>query len=167
MSLFPVSGCKIYIGAAISDKDADFTAADFASQTWTEITGWSTAGSFGDTAQLITTSLIGSGRDKKQKGTSNAGSMQNVFAFDSTDPGQIALIAAAAPSQHSNFAFKVALNDAVGIPASPTPSPSLRYFIGLAMSAEEANGAANTIRNLNATIEINSNVVRVARNPAS
>jgi hypothetical protein len=30
------------------------------------------------------------------------------------------------------------------------------------MSAEEANGAANTIRNLNSTIELNSNIVRTA-----
>jgi hypothetical protein len=155
-TLYPVASCKISIGAVLSDKDTDFIASDFSGQSWVEIAGWSQSGSFGDTAQVITTSLISTGRDKKQKGTSNAGTMQNVFAFNAVDPGQIALIAAAAPSNKSNYAFRVELNDSLGV------SNSFRYFVGLVMTAEEAMGQANTIRNLNSTIEINSNIVRVA-----
>jgi len=158
MSLYPVAGCKIYIGTVLADKDADFTASDFTSQTWTEIKGWSQMGPIGDTAELISTNVIDGSRTKKMKGTRNAGSMQNVFAVIPTDPGQIALIAAEKTSD--NYAFKVELNDK---PSSGTaPAASQRLFIGLAMSAQEAGGEANTVRNLNGTIEINSNIVPVA-----
>lgn len=157
MALYPVSGCKFFIGGVLSDKNSDFIESDFSAVTWVEVDGWSQSGTIGDTAALITTPLINRGRDAKQKGTSNAGSMQNVFAIVTGDAGQTALIAAAAPSNKNNYAFKAELNDAVGVGA-----PSKRYFVGLAMNAEEANGAANTIRNLNSTIEINSNIVRVA-----
>lgn len=158
MSLYPVAGCKIYIGTALSDKATDFVEADFTSQTWKQIDGWVQMGTAGDTAQVITTSLINRGRDVKQKGTRNAGTMENVFTIMPTDEGQIALIAAEKTS--NNYAFKVELNDK---PASgAAPAPSQRLFIGLVTSAAEAGGEANTIQNLNATIEINSNIVHVA-----
>lgn len=156
-TLYPVAGMKFYIGnASMADKDTDFVTSDFSGVTWVEVTGWSQAGAIGDTAQLITTSLINLSRDKKQKGTSNAGSMQNVFAYNQSDAGQLAMIAAAAPSNKNNYPFTVEGNDSLGT------SNSLRYFVGLVMTAEEANGAANTIRNLNCTVEVNSNIVRVA-----
>ncbi len=153
--LYPVAGCKIYIGPADDLPVGDIDATDFTSVVWTEIGGWTQMGAFGDTAALITTPLIGEGRDVKQKGTKNAGQMQNVFAVYPTDAGQLALIAAANSS--SNFPFKIELNDA---PVGGTPST--RLFMGLVMTAQEAGGAANTVQSLNATIEINTNVVRVA-----
>jgi hypothetical protein len=238
-SLFPVAGCSIYIGGQLSDKSTDFVASDFSTQTWTLVDGWSSMGTAGDTAAAITTSLINRGRDVKQKGTKNAGSMQNVFARILTDAGQTALIAAVSPNQ--SYAFKVLLNDAVaatsavvtvtiaapgvftdtahglsigdqvvfsttgalptGITAGTTyfivaagftvnaysvaltsggaaitttgtqsgvqtrtsvPLASQRYFVALVMSAAETGGGANSIRNLDATIEINSNIVTVA-----
>jgi hypothetical protein len=157
MALYPVAGCKFYIGGVLADKATDFVASDYTEQTWVEVDGWSQAGTIGDTAQLITSALINRGRDVKQKGTANAGSMQNVFAAIPADAGQVALLAASRPSVKDNYAFKVELNDA---PAGGTPST--RLFIGLVMNAEEANGEANTVRNLNSTIEINSNLVRIA-----
>lgn len=158
MSLYPVAGCKIYIGSVLADKAADFTASDFSAVTWTAIDGWEQMGSIGDTAQTITTSLINRNRDVKQKGTRNAGQMQNVFSVMAADAGQIALIAAEKTS--NNYAFKVELNDK---PSSGTaPASSQRLFIGLVTSAQEAGGEANTIQKLNSTIEINSNIVPVA-----
>lgn len=157
MSLYPVAGCKIYIGTVLADKATDFVASDFAAVTWTAIDGWEQMGAIGDTAQVITTSLINRGRDIKQKGTRNAGSMQNVFAIVPADAGQIALIAA--EKTNSNYAFKVELNDK---PAGVGATPSQRLFIGLVTSAQEAGGEANTVQKLNATIEINSNIVPVA-----
>ncbi|RAI34527.1 hypothetical protein [Rhodoplanes serenus] len=156
--LFPVAGMKIYIGGAKASQAADFTAADFASEVWTEIDGWETVGAFGDTAALISTDLVNRGRTVKQKGTSNAGQMQNQFAKIDDDPGQIALIAAAAGGNKSNYAFRIDGNDQVG-----GGQPSKRYFIALVMGASEQGGSANTIRMLQATLEINSNIVRVAR----
>lgn len=156
MALYPVAGCHIYMGGILSDKSTDFVAADFASQVWTEIDGWTSSGPMGDSGQLITTPIINRGRDTKQKGTANAGSMQNEFTQIVTDPGQILLIAASAPTDKSNRAIRVDLNDAAG------GAPSKRYFIALVMDAVESGGGANTIRMLKSTFEINSNVVRVA-----
>lgn len=161
--LYPVAGSKIFIGGVKATQAADFAASDFASQTWTEIDGWSQMGAIGDSAQTITASLINRGRDVKQKGTRNAGSMQNVFAKIAADTGQAALLAAEKTS--SNYAFKIEFDDAATSPASPTPQPSKVYFVGLVTSAQEAGGAANTVQNLNSTIEINSNIVPVAANP--
>lgn len=154
--LFPVAGCHFYIGTTKATQTTDFVEADFAGQSWVEVDGWSQMGAFGDAAALITSQLINRGRDIKQKGTTNAGSMQNVFAKIDADPGQVALIAAAAGSNKNNYAFRIDFNDADG------GDPSKAYFVGLVMNANEAGGQANTIRNLNATVEINSNIVRVA-----
>ncbi len=49
MSLNAVAGQKIYIGGQLDDKSTDFVAADFASQSWTEIDGWTQCGATGDT----------------------------------------------------------------------------------------------------------------------
>ena len=157
MALYPVAGCHIFIGGVLADKATDFIESDFTSQSWTEIDGWSTMGAIGDAAQAITTAIINRGRDIKQKGTANAGTMQNVFASQPTDPGQIALLAASQPNNKNNYAFRIDLNDAIAAGA-----PSKRYFIALAMTAQDQGGGANTIREVNATLEINSNVVRVA-----
>lgn len=154
MSLYPVAGCHIYIGGVLADKSTDFVASDFNGQSWVEIDGWSQMGAHGDSAQVITTPLINRGRDIKQKGTNNAGSMQNVFAEIKTDAGQAALLAASLTK--NSYAIRVDYNDPV------TTTPTKHYFIALVMSAEAAGGAANTIRNLTSTFEINSNIVEVA-----
>lgn len=158
--LFPVAGAKIYIGGVKATSDTDFIATDFTGGspaiTWTEIDGWEQCGSYGDNAQVITTALINRGRDVKQKGTKNAGQMQNVFSYVQGDAGQAALIAAAAASD--NYAFKIVYDD---IPTSGTTGTT-HYFVGLVMNANHAGGSANTVRNLNSTIEVNSNIVEVA-----
>lgn len=158
MALFPVAGMHIYIGGILSDKSTDFVAADFASQSWTEIDGWTSCGPVGDTGQLITTAVINRGRDVKQKGTANAGQMQNEFAQvgPTPDPGQELVRLASVPSNKFNYAIRVDLNDAVG------GAPSKRFFVALVMNFEESGGGANTIRMVKSTFEINSNIVRVA-----
>ncbi|PSJ60745.1 hypothetical protein [Pseudaminobacter soli (ex Li et al. 2025)] len=236
--LFAVAGAKIFIGsAAMAAPTVDVIPSDFAAVAWTEISDWTQCGSIGDAAQLITTQVISQSRDKKQKGTRNAGSMQNVFAINSSDPGQIAVIAA--EKTGNNYPFKIEWNDAPGgasfpvaitiaspgvitktahgltvgrkvkfsttgalptgltagveyyvktvpdadtfqVSATPTgtaiattgtqngthtvivtPIGTVNYFIGLVMSAQQAGGGANTVRSLNATVEVNSNLATV------
>lgn len=157
-TLYPVAGCKFSIGPAEELPDEDVTAADFTSTVWTEVKNWTQMGGFGDAAALITTQLIDKGRDVKQKGTRNAGSMQNVFAVAALDAGQIAVIAAEKTQQ--NYPFKIELNDKPAVGASP--KNSMRYFMGLVTSANEAGGEANTVQAFNVTVEINTNIVRVA-----
>lgn len=153
--LFPVAGAKFYVGsAAMSVPTDDVDTADFASVTWVRVADWQTMGAIGDTAALISTDIIDRGRTVKQKGTFNAGSMQNNFAVNADDAGQIAMIAAS--QSPNNYPFKIEFDDA---PEGGTPT--LKYFLGLVMGAQEQGGGANTVRLLSATVEINSNVVTV------
>ncbi|RVD66409.1 hypothetical protein [Mesorhizobium sp. M7A.F.Ca.ET.027.03.2.1] len=237
--LFAVAGAAFYMGsAAMPRPEADVVAADFAAVDWTEVADWIQCGSFGDTRALISTDVINRKRTVKQKGTANAGQMQNNFAINSSDEGQLALRAAA--NDQSNYPFKIEWDDApaarsfaatisiaspgvvtkvahglsvgaavkiattgalpTGLTAGTTyyvktapdadtftlsttpggstitttgsqsgthtvttqPTGTVDYFIGLVMSAENAGGGANTVRALNSTIEINSNIVTVA-----
>lgn len=150
-SLYPVAGMRLYIGSTKNTQNSDFAESDFSSESWVEIDGWSQVGGFGDSAALVTFELVNRSRDEKQKGTSNAGSMENIFAQIDDDAGQLALISAASPSDKNNYAFRVL-----------HVSGAERFFIGVVMSAREVGGTANNPRNLSSTIEINSNIVRVA-----
>lgn len=156
-TLYPVAGCKIFIGGPKVPQTADFVEADFTAETWVEIGGWTQMGAIGDSAQVITSDVINEGRTKKLKGTRNAGSMQNVFNADPADAGQVDVTEAEATA--NNYAFKIELNDEPA--AGPAPEPSKRYFIALVMSAQEQGGGANTPRSLNVGVEINSNIVYV------
>lgn len=155
--LFATAGSKLYIGPAKAFSGTDFTATDFTtgSPTWTEIGGTTNLGSAGDTSELVKSNQINSARTRKLKGTRDAGSMQVVCDLDYADPGQIAVIAAEKAKE--TYGFKIVFNDA---PAGGTPSE--RYFVALVMSASEQWDEANSVMKLNATLEIDSNIVRVA-----
>lgn len=152
--LFPVAGAKIYIGGVLATKKTDFVAGDFTSQTWVEIDGWSAAGMVGDESAMISKEIINRNRDVQQKGTRKAKVMENRFVINSTDAGQIALIAAEAVK--SNYAFKIEYADIL------TTTGSIRYLIGLVTDVSEVNGEANVLREMNGTLAVNSNLVRVA-----
>lgn len=108
-SLVSTAGCKFYIGTALSATLTDFTETSFAGVTWTEVDGWMTKGDLGDSAEEIVTPLINRGRTVKQKGTFDAGTMENVFAWTPSDPGQLALIAAS--KTRLEYAMKVEYSD--------------------------------------------------------
>lgn len=102
--LYPVAGSKLFIGSRVTAKGT-VTAADFASQVWTEIDGWTNAGSIGDTQEVIEQTLINQRRVRKMKGTLNAGTMENQFVSIDTDPGQKKFKQAIADCQP--YAFKI------------------------------------------------------------
>lgn len=153
--LFATAGTKIYIGGAKAFSDTDFTVSDFSGETWTEIGGTTDLGAVGDASELITSNHIGSARARKLKGVRNSGAMEVVSDLDYADAGQLALVAA--EKTKDSYSFKVVLNDA---PAGGTPSE--RYFVALVMNAGEQYDQANSVTKLNTTLEVNSNVVRVA-----
>jgi hypothetical protein len=158
--LFATAGSKLYIGPAKAFTGTDFTVSDFPSTgagaiTWTEIGGTTNLGATGDTAELITTTHINDSRVRKAKGTRNAGSMTVVCDLSYDDPGQLALIAA--EKTRDTYAFKLVFNDA---PAGGTPSA--RYFTALVMGTSEELNEANSVAKFNTTLELDSNIVRVA-----
>ena len=85
--LFPIAGSKLFIGGRFIGK-TEVTVADFSGQVWTAVGGWASAGSVGDTQEVIEQTLINTGRTVKMKGTKNAGNMENTFVSDYFDAGQ-------------------------------------------------------------------------------
>ena len=159
-NVFGTAGMKVHIGAAaMAFTGTDFTASDFTSVSWTEINGHTNIGSAGDTSELITSNHINAARTRKLKGVRNAGATELVLDLDYADPGQIALIAA--EKTHYTYPFRLTLND-----APPGGTPSYRYFVALVMSQSEQYDEANSVMKLNCTLEIDSNVVRVAAAPS-
>lgn len=102
--VYPVAGSKLYIGSRVTGKGT-VTAADFAGQVWTEIGGWASAGSIGDTQEVGEQSLINENRVRKFKTTRNAGTMENQFIPVALDAGQIKFKEAIDDCQP--YAFKI------------------------------------------------------------
>lgn len=153
--LYAVAGAKFYIGnAAMAAPTTDVNEATFAGVTWVEVSDWQTMGAIGDAASEIATDLISRGRTVVQKGTKRSPAGAQNFAVNTTDAGQIAMIAAA--DDKNNYPFRVVFDDA---PVGGTPT--LKYFIGLVMSAQEQGGGANTARLLSCNVAPNTNIVTV------
>jgi hypothetical protein len=154
MPIYATAGAKLYIGNVISDKPSDFSEADFAAETWTNISYLESLGTLGDQAEEITFDALGESRRKRVKGVRNAPTMEVVVGIDYTDAGQQALIAA--EKTDDNYTFKIEFDDA---PVGGTPSE--RYFIAMVGSSAEAFDTANSVMKLNASLWVNSNTVRV------
>lgn len=154
MTIYATNGAKLYIGAALASQAADFVEADFDGQTWVEIGETEGLGSLGDASAEITFDSIAANRTRRLKGTRNAGQMEVVCGIDYEDPGQIALLAA--EKTIHDYAFRLVLND-----APPAGTPSERLFIAKVGTAVEALESANSVMKLNATLWVNSNVVKV------
>lgn len=154
MTIYKTAGTRLYIGGPLAAKSSDFEEADFASQAWVEIDETEGLGSAGDTSAEITFDGINSSRTRRLKGTKNAGTMDVVCGLDPADPGQIALIAAERTNR--DYAFRLVLDDApVG------GSPSERMFVAQVGSAAEQYDTANSVMKLNASLWINSNIVKI------
>lgn len=154
MTIYATNGAKLYIGGVLPAKSTDFVQADFSPEPSTEIGEMDGLGSVGDTSAEITFAGISAKRDRRLKGTRNAGTMDIVCGLDAQDAGQLALIAAEATG--SDYAFKLVLND-----APPGGTPSVRYFVAAVGSVVEAFDQANNVMKLNASLWVNSNVVKV------
>ena len=102
--LYAVAGSKLYIGRRVAAK-TDVEVADFAGAVWTEIKGLATLGAVGNTQNWVSQDFIDSAFTVQVKGTKAGGTMENVFAYDPNDPGQIILRDAI--EECSNFEFKV------------------------------------------------------------
>lgn len=159
-TLFPVAGSKIYIGsAAMATTDTDWVASDFTGISWLEIDAWTQMGAFGDAAEAIRTNLINRGRTVKQKGTRDAGSMENVFALSLSDPGQQQVIAA--DKTNLEWPVRIDFDDAPDAVSPAVGYPTQVFFTALVNGARFGGGEANTVHTLNSTFEINSNIVTV------
>lgn len=154
MTIYATAGSKLFIGGVIDDLEDELAEADFNGQTWVEIKPMEGLGSLGDAAEPITFDAIGLGRRQKIKGVRDAGTMELVAGIDYANPGQAALLAA--EKEDENYAFRLVFDDA---PANGTPSE--RLFAAIVGSASEAFDTATAVMKLNASLWVNSNVVRI------
>ena len=155
--IFTTAGARLYIGPALAAKSSDFERSDFpaaGSADWVEIDETESLGSAGDTSTEVAFDGINSARTRRLKGTRNAGTMEIVCGLDPNDPGQQAVIAA--ERVKFDFAFRLVLDD-----AEPGGTPSERLFVAQVGSVAEAFDTANTVMKLNATLWINSNIVKI------
>lgn len=153
--LYPVAGMKIYIGDVVAVPDGGtVVAGDFSGVTYVEVDGWEQVGAFGDAAEIITTALINRNRDVKQKGTRNAGSLDNRFAWLPGDAGQVAM--KVAQETASNYAFKIEGSDTGGT------TPTTWEFLALVTGWQLQGGTANTINLVSSGLEINTNIIETA-----
>lgn len=142
MTITTASGTKVFIGAAVTQAEADSLAEFEAMSNWTEIGEIESVGEFGDQANDVTFASLGDGRVRHAKGARDAGTMALVCGHDPLDVGQRAV--EAAETTKTNFAFKVILPDA------PTPaySNTIFYMRGLVASQRHNIGSNdNVIRN--------------------
>lgn len=156
--IFATAGSRLYVGQSLAAKTVPFVLADFAGQSWVPVNWMENLGAFGDESTSVTFDAIEQQRTQKLKGTRNAGDMTLVCGIDYEDVGQATL--RGAETEPNNYAFKVVFND-----APSGGSGSERYFIALVMSARETLDTANNVMKLNATLGLNSNIVRVNAAP--
>lgn len=154
MTIYATNGAKLYIGGPLAAKASDFVLTDFVSQVWVEIGETEGLGSLGDTSAEIAFDGIAAKRTRRLKGTRSAGTMEVVCGIDYEDAGQIALLAA--EKAKGDYAFQLAFND-----APPGGTHSARFFVAAVGSAVEALDTANNVMKLNASLWVNSNVVKV------
>jgi len=142
MTITTASGTKVFIGAAVTQAEADTLVEFQAMSNWTEIGEIESVGEFGDQANDVTFASLGDGRVRHAKGARDAGTMALVCGHDPLDIGQAAIDAA--EQTKSNFAFRVILPDA----PTGTYSNTVFYFRGLVASRRKNIGTNdNVIRN--------------------
>jgi len=150
MAIVTASGTKVYIGAAVTDQEADTLTEFQAMSAWVEIGLIESVGEFGDQANDVTFAALGDARMRHAKGARDAGSMAIVCAHDPTDVGQAAI--ELAEQSDNNFAFKVILPD------SPTANfeNTVLYFRGLVQSRRKNIGTNDNVIRNNYNVGVNS-----------
>lgn len=134
------AGSTLWIAVATADggevplaEDSDLLIAGYEGLYWTQVKGVGNHGETGSTTNILNYDTWDTTVTQKAKGITNAGDPEIELARIPTDPGQIALRAAAL--LNNNFAFKIVRNDA---PQGGTPT--ILYNRGLVTGPKRPNG---------------------------
>ena len=112
---------KFYISTTAQNADMDDHATTgFPGLTYTEVKGVGSRGEIGLNTNMVNYDTWGSVVISKGKGLTDAGGGDVEMLRIPNDPGQIAMRAAGAPTNHNNYAFKEVLQDG-----------TTRYYRGL------------------------------------
>lgn len=154
MGIHAGSLSKISIGTTAAHSNQTEYEAD----TYALIESTESIGEFGDTQEEVTFVGLSDGRTQRKKGTSDAGTIDIVFAFDEaaiSSGGQADLLAASADTSSDDYNFKVEYNDG-------STTNSIRYFSGQVGSFKEGVPGANNILMVTSNVRINTPILRVA-----
>jgi hypothetical protein len=128
------AGSKLFI--CTTPQQSNLIESAFAGLTWVQIKGVGSLGETGTTTNILTYDTWDDDVVQKAKGMSNAGDPEIELARNPTDPGQVALRAAALTNL--NYAFKVERNDEPD--ADPDSTPTVIYHRGLVTGPRRPNG---------------------------
>lgn len=156
MSVQSSSGCKFYIGPS---NDSATTEAAYDALSYTEVAEIADLGEFGDKINEVNFIALADARNRKFKGSKDAGTMVLDLGYDTSDAGQAALESARDDTSAATeeYAFKVELNDSAGT------NPTTFYFRGLVLEAGRIKiGNADSIIMNGVSVAINSAIVKKA-----
>lgn len=156
MAFYSFSGTKFHIGTALAFQQTDFVVGDFAGVTWTEVQDIEQIGSYGDTANYGTFSVLGTRREFSYLTTFGNSPTELVMARNPADAGQAAILTASA-TPNATFAIKITMDDA---PVDGTPS--VDYAIAKFSPMQRLGGSNSDVLKWRAQFAIASNVVAVA-----
>lgn len=147
MTSMTAAGSKLAISAA---APATTDASGYAALTYTSIGQVEQLGAFGATTEVVNFQPL-DGPLQKYKGPNNSGAISPSLAHDDADAGQTLLRTAADDATSKLYSFRVTL-----------PNGAKRYFGGRVFGYPETVGAANSMVMANPSIEISTDVVKVA-----
>lgn len=145
MAIQSAAGTTLSLGTTA----AATTAAEFASDTYAAIGFLESIGDFGDTFNPVSFTGLSDSRVQKFKGSADGGDVSFTFAFDDTNAGQAALMVAHADAT-GNYNIKVTF-----------PGGEIRFFKAQIMQLSESAPNADSILMVNASMSINSAIVKV------
>jgi hypothetical protein len=141
------AGSTLAISAGVP---ATQDAAGFAALTYTVVGGVEKIGTIGASFAKVEFQPL-NGPKEKLKGSADYGSLQPSLAHNETDAGQVLLRTSADNLTNTLYAFKVTYQDG-----------SKRYFQGRTFGYPENTDGADTVLMGNPTVEVCTQVVRVA-----
>lgn len=109
MALYSLAGTKVSIGTSLavdfSGSDSDILE-DFAADAYVEIAETETISDFGDTATDVPFTALADARTRHLKGSTDGGVATITCGDMPSDPGQVAVKAAADPTDQAEYNFK-------------------------------------------------------------
>lgn len=158
MAFFSFAGTKFHIGGPKAFQQEDFDATDFASGiTWIEVKDIESIGAYGDQANFATFSTLGTRRIYSFVTGFENSPTELVMARNADDPGQAALVAAAA-NPNITYSAKITYDD-----APPSGTPTVDSFIARFAPPKHAGGNNESVVKWTAQVIISSNIVTVPR----
>lgn len=137
---------KVFIGGvSAGTEQTDYEAI----LTWTEIVDVMDVGDFGDESEAIKYKVLGDGRVRKKRGSTDAGAWEVTVARVADDAGQLAVKAAAA--SEDAFDFKV-----------ETVDGDIFYVTGLVLSAKNEFGDTDQVLQIKFSVELTAQPLEVA-----